>query len=294
MASLFSSSSSKSLESVRQPSSNSLMAAARASSTFSYQEIKNLAALAVDVMAPGAEASKPTKGDIFENLKSEMGDNMFNDLCADKELAVVKVSYCQRQLRQLENLKLSKSNFIEASGKTDLSDAAVEEANKVLKWGVVNHDFLVLELQPGNRKYDKFFILAEKLYSGTNKRAGIFIKYQTAEEIQFYLTDKTVSHSIECGKQILLEELLKILKSVDPDYCLRDTNCWDYAIRVEKKLLRVLADDPKTSEEEKARIRLERQNLEANLVTKGMKNLWEKVKDYTSKGSSAIARQFRS
>jgi hypothetical protein len=149
--------------------------------------------------------------------------------------------------------------------------------------GVINHDYLVLELQPGDPSSKKFYILAEKLVAGGKLgKAGIYISYKTADEAGFLLNDKTKLYDIKCGQKhfIPLDSILAILKEVNPDYSLRNANCWDYATKTTKWLAMKCAEVYGISAEEKARFISEHDNLEVNLNNKKMQNVAKTVAAY--------------
>jgi hypothetical protein len=130
---------------------------------------------------------------------------------------------------------------------------------------LINHDYLVLEIRPGDTRMDRFFIVAQKL---SGKNPGIHISRVVLEEKASVLHDGVLHYSILCDKKIPLKTLVDILKEGDPDYNLRDANCWDYATAATKRVVKECAHLPGTSEEEKTRLEKEHDDLEANLTSK--------------------------
>lgn len=117
-------------------SSSSSESLKRASSLYSHQLSRNLAKIAVDsvnlagALRKGLAEDDVQTGDFYTSITADLGEKDYNRLCEDKGLALVKIHYCQRGLEHLGE-HLDKKTLKEGSGKSDLSDADVEEIKKV-------------------------------------------------------------------------------------------------------------------------------------------------------------------
>jgi len=148
----------------------------------------------------------------------------------------------------------------------------------VQRRGLINHEYLVLELVPEvqSSPSDKRYILAEKV--GGKGKAGIHV--QMAEPAD-YDEKNVVLLEIECGGvPMRLDNLQKLLLEADtPHYNLRDHNCWDYATTATKRLLNECITKVSSGGDEAKRARLQRelQDLEANLNAKNIVKTWKRV-----------------
>ena len=78
-----------------------------------------------------------------------------------------------------------------------------------------------------------------------------------------------------------------MLKLEDPDYSLRNANCWDYAKNTAKRLVRGCAQVGNISASEKTRLQKEHDTLEANLAVRHMHNIAKSLIRRISSGSRA-------
>ncbi|KAG0612881.1 hypothetical protein M758_6G059500 [Ceratodon purpureus] len=275
----------KSVSSSRGSSTNISQAIRRTSSAFSHRVSKNLAAVAVDVVGYFGDHTTPALGDTHSDLKPRIGNKKYDAMCAGDLPKLVNITYCQRAL---EVMDMNKDQLVDASGEKDLSDAVVEDVKEIQKRGLINHDFLVLEIQPGNGG-ENFYILAEKLRRDEEGRVGIFVTYRSKGDAPCWYNKDTKLYTVFCRmKQIALNKLEKVLLSADPNYCLQGNNCWEYAMRTVQNLLLELAEDCKTSEAEiKTKLLEEYTNLEANLNDSNIKNHWEDIKNWFSRTFSS-------
>lgn len=136
---------------------------------------------------------------------------------------------------------------------------------------LINHDYLVLKIRPGEPKAEVLHIMAHKL------RGGIHISHIASSDVTSVFHDDVRCFTVDCGKRepkrIRLEALLAILKEEDPDYSLRNANCWDYAKNTAKRLVKGCVEVRGISSAEKARLQSEHDNLEANLTFRHIQNV---------------------
>jgi hypothetical protein len=149
---------------------------------------------------------------------------------------------------------------------------------------LINHDYLVLEIRPGDTREDRFFISAQKQ---NGEKPGIHIASVKLEEKASVLHEGVLHYSINCNKKIPLKTLIEILKEGDAHYNLRDANCWDYATAATKRVLKECAHLPGTSEEEKIRLEKEHYDLEANLATSKLFSTFKFLFETLFPGSAA-------
>lgn len=136
---------------------------------------------------------------------------------------------------------------------------------------LINHDYLVLNIRPGEPKAELLHIMAHKL------RGGIHITHIPSSDIASVFHEGVRCFTVDCGKRekkrIRLETLLAILKEEDPDYSLRNANCWDYAKNSAKRLVKGCVEVRGISSAERARLQTEHDNLEANLAFRHIQNV---------------------
>ncbi|KAG0577164.1 hypothetical protein KC19_5G135700 [Ceratodon purpureus] len=245
----------------------------------SYTISRGLTTLALDALKlalDGAEIKQ--EGDHFVHLQSELGDRRFRKLCEDADLALTEIHYCQ------EGLDIARIN---ARGDQRLdqtvSQAQVEEMRQMKD--LINHDYLILKLQPGEPNTEPLHIMAHKL------RGGIHITHIPSSDISTIFHEGVRCFTVDCHrgepKRIRLWELIAMLKLEDPDYSLRNANCWDYAKNTAKRLVRGCAQVGNISASEKTRLQKEHDTLEANLAVRHMHNIAKSLIRRISSGSRA-------
>lgn len=138
---------------------------------------------------------------------------------------------------------------------------------------LINHDYLVLRVQSGPRhthaRQPPIYIVAEKLGSDPKNKAGIYITNFQGDPADI---TRCALHTIDCrssrfGSLRNLEE--NLLHS--PDYNSVHNNCWDYAFKTTKLLLKAciqIANDGGGAQEERERLQKELKRLEANIIGK--------------------------
>lgn len=135
---------------------------------------------------------------------------------------------------------------------------------------LINHDYLILELHSGVPSAGTIYIKAEK---ASAPKPGIHINAIPAVSITDVLHRGVKLLTVDCGnKPIGMTELLAVLKKEDPDYSLRNANCWDYALATTKHLLKRCVEVPGLSAQEKDRLLRVHDSLEANLSRKHIRN----------------------
>lgn len=149
--------------------------------------------------------------------------------------------------------------------------------------GLINHDYLVLELQCSSA--GPLYILAEKTGHGTE--VGIHIDpLVDRADIDYRLHDGVKLHNIDCQrKRIKLTKIQDILKEALPHYNLKDNNCWDYAFAATQRLLKECMVCDGISGAEYKRLKAKHDNLESDLNQKNVKNSVKMAMAYIS-GSS--------
>ncbi|KAG0616172.1 hypothetical protein M758_5G095600 [Ceratodon purpureus] len=246
----------------------------------SYTISRGLTTLALDALKlalDGAEIKQ--EGDHFVHLQSELGDRRFRKLCEDADLALTEIHYCQ------EGLDIARINARGDHQRLDqtVSQAQVEEMRQMKD--LINHDYLILKLQPGEPNTEPLHIMAHKL------RGGIHITHIPSSDISTIFHEGVRCFTVDCHKgepkRIRLWELIAMLKLEDPDYSLRNANCWDYAKNTAKRLVRGCAQVGNISASEKTRLQKEHDTLEANLAVRHMHNIAKSLLRRISSGSRA-------
>lgn len=149
---------------------------------------------------------------------------------------------------------------------------------------LINHDYLVVEVQPGETDAGSLYILAHKLGKGTgsssNSKAGIHISLIPADEVSDNLHTGVQVYTVRCGNlRIPFKKVTQVLKEADPHYSLRDNNCWDYATATTKRLLQECIHAEGISAGEKARLQKELNDFESNLNSRQMMSTFKMVSD---------------
>ena len=140
--------------------------------------------------------------------------------------------------------------------------------------GLINHDYLVLEVQSSS-PVETLYILAQK--NSGKGTAGIYIQKAEPED---YDEKNVVLLGIDCGGvPMKLDSLQTLLLEADtPHYNLQDNNCWDYATKATKRLLNECIFKVSGGDEAKrARLQKALQYLEANLYSKNIINIWKRL-----------------
>ena len=137
---------------------------------------------------------------------------------------------------------------------------------------LINHDFLILEIQSGPRHrhtpQSSIYILAEKVANNLECKAGIYIT--KFDEDPSVIDTKYALHSIDCRSSRFgsLDELIKILRPCSLDYSILHNNCWDYTLSTTKSLLmaciKIAKDGERTDKEE--RLQKELNHLEVHMM----------------------------
>ncbi|KAG0556980.1 hypothetical protein KC19_11G092700 [Ceratodon purpureus] len=256
--------------------SNSSRASLASSSTASHKLKRGIAQIALDSsnLSMGVNLNVQD-GDYFETL--ELGTNDKKALNEPQGLALIKIDYCQRGLM---GQFMSSADVLQSLRKdSGLPDVSLEQAGKVKEMrNLINHDYLVLELQRGGSSSEMLYILAQKLgrmsstsSSNSTGGAGIHITSIPVNSLREILHDGVKVHSVDCGKKFIpLDKLNSILQKEDPNYSLRNNNCWDYALATTKWLVMECIRAEGTDRDEKDRLQQELDNLEANLNAKQM------------------------
>ena len=158
-----------------------------------------------------------------------------------------------------------------------LYPSLLSHGHKIIMWALcfpqvssrslINHDYLVLELQGGGG--EKYYIRAHKLQrGGDQEKAGIYINPLEKKAVKNELNNGVKLYAIKCGVHIPLMSIIKTLKAANPDYNLRDNNCWDYATFTAKELALECSRVAGITSVEKARLEKESSDLEANLTSR--------------------------
>lgn len=239
---------------------------------------KGVTNLALDVLKfalDGAEIKQ--EGDRFVHLQSELGERRYTKLCEDVDLALEEIHYCQ------EGLDIVRINAqVDEHGQEIVSPAQVEQMRQMKD--LINHDYLVLELRPGAPTAEVMHIMAHKL------RGGIHITHIPSSDVTSVFHDGVRCFTVACRKKrIRLEALVAILKEEDPDYSLRNANCWDYAKNTAKRLVKGCVEVPGISSAEKARLQAEHDNLEANLTFHHFQNVAKSLLRNVARNSSRVS-----
>lgn len=163
-------------------------------------------------------------------------------------------------------------------GSSSLGDA-------IAKPSIINHDYLVLEVGYGDGdQAEKLFVRAEKTGHPPEK-AGILV---TVDD-EYEQTKSTVClFTIRCfGRDIgRLPEILAILVDFNPEYSLRDQNCWQYTRRTARRLVRECQQGGGLSDEELRLLQIEEESVERRIAgthlkrvvhngKQGLKSLWK-------------------
>jgi len=157
---------------------------------------------------------------------------------------------------------------------------------------LINHDFLMLKLQPGAPDKPAIYIMAEKVAAGEDgSKAGIHISIPEGGE---NMERKCCLRRIECRSQIGLLDLTAILKKQSPDYDLINDNCWDYARNTTKFLLEECILRSSGACEDQKRLQKELKNLDANLVNKHFVNTSERIVKYAVNTGERIEKYAKS
>jgi len=146
----------------------------------------------------------------------------------------------------------------------------------------INHDYLVVEV---GYDTDKLFIRAEKSGHAPEKTGILLTVDSDYEETQQSVCLFTIQC---CAKELSLPEILAILADHNPDYSLRDQNCWQYTRRTARRLLHRCKQQQGLSGEELRRLQGEEDTMETRIVTshlkqvvhngkQGMKNIWSRA-----------------
>jgi hypothetical protein len=157
---------------------------------------------------------------------------------------------------------------------------------EVQKKRLINHDFLVLKLQPEKQNEPAFYIKAEKVAGGDDDKgkpatAGIYISVHEGLNDQD-MERRCCLHRIECGSiHVSLDKIIAVLKKKDPNYDRRDENCWDYARKTTEWLLEACKKALATEKcDEYRRLHWELEHLEINLVKKHAVNTVDRAVKY--------------
>lgn len=155
---------------------------------------------------------------------------------------------------------------------------------------ILNHDYLVLEMGYGADMGETMYIRAEKTKFEEGD-AGIII----AVDLDFERTEgQALLITIQClDKRIGLRALQDILGEHNPDYTLRDQNCWKYARWTARRLLQECRQDRSNlSREEHRMLQVEEETMESRIarshvrrmghcVYKGLNRLWHSFHNST-------------
>lgn len=136
--------------------------------------------------------------------------------------------------------------------------------------GLINHDYLVLELESGGAA--KLHIFAEKL-TGRAQEVGIHIEALVDKsEVDYRLHEGVRLYAMQCRTKIRLPKIEEILKvATDPHYNLKDNNCWDYAFAATRRLLNECTACVGPESPEYNRLKQMHDNLEGDLNRKSIK-----------------------
>lgn len=203
-------------------------------------------------------------GDVYCHISGTLGDTKYNAFCTDCTL--VTINYCERALEQVA--QISVQGLQDASGGSDVSAAQVQKIKEMR--GLINHDYLVLELESGGAA--KLHILAEKL-TGRAHEVGIHIEALVDKsEVDYRLHEGVRLYAMQCRTKIRLPKIEEILKvATDPHYNLKDNNCWDYAFAATRRLLNECTACVGPESPEYNRLKQMHDNLEGDLNRKSIK-----------------------
>ena len=153
---------------------------------------------------------------------------------------------------------------------------------------LINHDYLVLKIQPGEPNAEALHIMAHKL------RGGIHVTHIPSTDLASVFHEGVRCFTIDCDrgerKRIRLWAIIALLKVEDPDYSLRNANCWDYAKNTAKRLVKACVEVGSISAAEKARLQNEHDHLEANLAFRHMHNIAKSLLRRISAGAQNPSR----
>lgn len=214
-------------------------------------------------------------GVIRNRVEETLGSHKFNKLCK-KRTVLENIHYCQSGLSFVDGFH-NPHKVVPVPGVSTLGDAVAAPS-------FINHDYLVLEMRYGSTD-KKLFIRAEK--SGhPPEKAGILLTV----DANFEKSQQSVClFTIPCGgKELGLSELLAILADHNPDYSLRDQNCWQYTRRSARRLLHQCKQQEGLSDAELTRLQVEEDTMETRIATgnlkrvvhhgkQGMKHIWSKA-----------------
>ncbi|XP_024397987.1 uncharacterized protein [Physcomitrium patens] len=203
-------------------------------------------------------------GDVYCHISGTLGDTKYNAFCTDCTL--VTINYCERALEQVA--QISVQGLQDASGGSDVSAAQVQKIKEMR--GLINHDYLVLELESGGAA--KLHILAEKL-TGRAQEVGIHIEALVDKsEVDYRLHEGVRLYAMQCRTKIGLSKIEEILKgATDAHYNLKDNNCWDYAFAATRRLLNECTACVGPESPEYNRLKQMHDNLEGDLNRKSIK-----------------------
>jgi len=212
-------------------------------------------------------------GVVRDHVEETLGSDKYKKICK-KRTVLENIHYCQSGLSFVDGFH-NPHKVVPVPGVSTLGDAVAAPS-------FLNHDFLVVEVSYGSKR---LFIRAEK--SGHNpEKAGILLTVDSNfEETQESVCLFTIPC---CGKELGLAELLDILADHNPDYSLRDQNCWQYTRRTARRLLHRCKQLQGLSDEELRRLEVEEETMESRIATgqlkrvvrngkQGMKNIWSKA-----------------
>ncbi|MCO5583097.1 hypothetical protein L7F22_037005 [Adiantum nelumboides] len=178
-------------------------------SSTSIQRVGTSRLDAVRVMSPFIfKSAGSTKTDVFDYVRSEMGEGKYQRLNESETLTLENVYICSTPLRKYK-------------GK-----------------GLLNHEKAVVELKDGQQG-TLLHIKAEKAMATNDKQpSGIFIHWEG--NFRFH-PKKDVK--LKCfSRPIHLGQVLQVMKQQPHNYDPITANCWQYAAAVVRDLVKVLHD----------------------------------------------------
>ncbi|KAG0620761.1 hypothetical protein M758_4G241600 [Ceratodon purpureus] len=208
-------------------------------------------------------------GVIRNHVEETLGSAKYEDICK-RHTVLNNIHYCQSGLSFVDGFH-NPHKIIPVPGSSDLGDAVARPA-------IINHDYLVLEVGYG---YDgeKLFVRAEKMGQPPEK-AGILLTVDPNYEE----TESTVRlFTIRCfGREIgRLPEILAILADHNPEYSLRDQNCWQYTRWTARRLIQRCQQQQREgelSDEELRLLQIEEDSIERRIASTHLKRIVRKGK----------------
>lgn len=220
-----------------------------------YYTFRNVAKIVVGIRHQILNRDvEPVEGDCHCSVAADLGERRYKELCEDGALSLEMIVYCQSELSAVtKSLQASRRLVIPGFDDT-------EQRKRFL-----NHDFLILKLQPRDRDVPPLHIWAEKVgedHSSGEDRPGIHISLcNDVEDVE----QRCSLLKIACGCSVSLPDILSILQRQGPNYDERNDNFWDYTRETTKWLLEACIQDCRTRARDKMRLQAQVTHLEANL-----------------------------